>query len=276
MKESDALPSFFQYLNKVFAFRASLQTLRDGRAAPAVPPAAVFQAVFYGFVFRRGSFHQLEADLADPFLQHWVGVAAPFREDTLRYSYSSFALGPLEAMLEGINQRLKRNKVFRAGQVAGRTVTALDGVEVLASYSHCCESCLTRTVREKTARGVWVERRQYYHRAVGCQIVSSPVKPVLGVEWVVAGEDEVAAAKRLLAKVRDRYGRRFFDVLLLDSLSAQAPGLQLAQTLGWDLVIVLRQEDRDPYQDAQGIFAQRPPDLAFVESQPGQRVQVQL
>lgn len=275
MKEPDALPSFFQYINKVFAFRQSLQTLRDGRAA-VVPPAAVFQAVFYGFVFRRGSFHQLEADLADSFLQHWVGVAAPFREDTLRYSYSSFALGPLEAMLEGINQRLKRNKVFRAGQVAGRIVAALDGVEILASYSRCCEECLTRTVREKTARGEWVERQQYYHRAVGCQIVSSPVKPVLGVEWVTAGEDEVAAAKRLLAKVRDRYGRRFFDVLLLDSLYAQAPVLQLAQALGWDLVIVLRQEQRDLYQDAQGLFAQRPPDLAFVESQPGQRTQVQL
>jgi hypothetical protein len=153
MKAPDALPSFFQYIHKVFGFRASLQTLRDGRAAPVVPPAAVFQAVFYGFVFRRGSFHQLEADLADPFLRHWVGVATSFREDTLRYSYNSFALGPLEAMLEGINRRLKRNKVFRPGQVAGRIVAALDGVEILASYSRCCESCLTRTVREKTPRG---------------------------------------------------------------------------------------------------------------------------
>jgi hypothetical protein len=276
MKEPEALPSFFQYINKVCAFRASLQALTDGRAAPAVPPAAVFQAVLYGFVFRRGSFHQLEADLADPFLQRWVGVAAPFREDTLRYRDSSFDLGPLEAMLVGITQRLKRNKVFRPGQVAGRIVAALDGVEVLSSYSRCCEDCLTRTVREKTPRGEVVERRQYYHRAVGCQIVSSPVKPLLGVEWVAAGEDEVAAAKRLLAKVQDRYGRRFFDVLLLDSLYAQAPVLQLAQALGWDLVIVLRQEHRDLYQDAQGLFAQRPADLAFVESQPSQRVQVQL
>ncbi len=46
MKEPDALPSFFQYINKVFAFPAALATLRDGRAAPAVPPAAVFQALF--------------------------------------------------------------------------------------------------------------------------------------------------------------------------------------------------------------------------------------
>lgn len=277
MKESDhALPSFFQYINKVFAFRRHLERLKDGRRDPEFPPAAVFQAVFYGLLFRRGSFHQLEADLQDPFLQRWSGLAEPFREGTLRYSYSSFALGPLEQMLVAINQQLKRNKVFRQGRVAGRIVAALDGVEILASYSRCCEFCLQRTVREKTKAGERVERIQYYHRAVGCQIVSSPVKSFLGVEWVTAGEDEVAAAKRLLLKLRALYGRRFFDVLLLDALYAQAPVLTLAAAIGWDLVIVLKQEARELYQDAQGLFNQRPPDLSFGASEPDRSVHVRL
>lgn len=277
MKEYDqALPSFFQYINKVFAFRRHLATLQDGRRQPEFPPAAVFQAVFYGLLFRRGSFHQLEADLQDSFLQRWLGLAEPFREGTLRYSYSSFALGPLEAMLVAINRQMKRNKVFSQGLVAGRIVAALDGVELLSSYSRCCDGCLERTVREKTQAGELVERRQYYHRAVGCQIVSSPVKPFLGVEWVAAGEDEVAAAKGLLRKIRAQYGRRFFDVLLLDALYAQAPVLTLAEELGWDLVIVLKQGARDLYQDAQGLFNQRPPDLSFDELGPDRQLQVRL
>jgi hypothetical protein len=277
MKERDqAFPSFFHYINKVFDFRGHLENLKDGRVDPDFSPAAVFQAVFYGFLFRRGSFHQLEAELQDPFLQHWIGLSEPFREDTLRYSYSSFDLGPLEGMLVGINQQLKRNKVFSQGQVAGRIVAALDGVEILWSYSRCCDFCLERTVREKTKEGEFVERIQYYHRAVGCQIVSSPVKSFLGVEWLAAGEDEVAAAKRLLERIHDRYGSRFFDVLLLDSLYAQAPVLKLAEKLGWDLVIVLKQEARDLYKDAQGLFGCRPPDLSFCESEPGRSVQVQI
>lgn len=260
MKDHDqALPSFFQYINKVFDFRSYLEHLKDGRRDPDFHPAAVFQAVFYGFLFRRGSFHQLEADLQDPFLQQWIGLAEPFREGTIRYSYSSFALVPLEEMLVAINQQMKRNKVFSQGLVAGRIVAALDGVEILSSHSRCCEFCLERTVREKTKEGERVERIQYYHRAVGCQIVSSPVKSFLGVEWLAAGEDEVAAAKRLLLKIRDQYGRRFFDVLLLDALYAQAPVLTLAETIGWDLVIVLKQEARDLYQDAQGLFNPFPP-----------------
>ena len=41
-------------------------------------------------------------------------------------------------MLVDINRRLKRNKALDPGRVQGRIVAALDGVEVLASYSRCC------------------------------------------------------------------------------------------------------------------------------------------
>lgn len=271
-----ALPSFFQYINKVFAFRAHLKNLCDARNDPEFPPAAVFQAVFYGFVFRRRSFHQLEADIEDRFLKRWVGVSEAFREDTIRYSYSSFHLAPLEEMLVSINKKLKRNKVFSQGQVAGRIIAALDGVEVLSSYSRCCDYCLERTVWEKPREGEPIERIQYYHRAVGCQIVSSLVKPLLGVEWLAPGEDETAAAKRLLKKIDNWYGSRFFDVLLLDSLYAQAPVLKLAEEIGWDLVVVLKQENRELFKDAQGLFDHRPPDLSFVESQSGQSAKVRI
>lgn len=277
MKDNEAaFPSFLQYVNKVFGFRAQLGTLVDARCDPVYSAAVVFQAVFYGFLFRLGSFHQLEAEIEEPFLQHWLGVARPFREGTLRYSYSSFELEPLEEMLVGINRQLKRNKVLSQGQLAGRIVAGLDGVEVISSYSRCCDSCLQRRVREKTKEGEVVERVQYYHRLVGCQVISSPVKPILGVEWLRPGEDEVGAAKRLLERIDRQYGSRFFDVLLLDSLYAQAPVLELADEIGWDLVIVLKQEARDLYQDAQGLFNGRAPDLCFSESAPGRRVQARI
>lgn len=271
-----AFPSFFQYINKVFDFRTHLAALTDARTDPVYSAAVVFQAVFYGFLFRLGSFHQLEAEIDEPFLRHWLGVERPFREGTLRYSYSSFDLESLEAMLVAINRQLKRNKVFQEGQVAGRIVAALDGIEVLSSYSRCCDFCLQRRVREKLQGGKEVERIQYYHRLVGCQIVSSAVKPILGVEWLRPGEDEVGAAKRLMAKIDRQYGPRFFDVLLLDALYAQAPVLKLANEIGWDLVIVLKQEARDLYQDAQGLFHSRPPDLSFAESTAARTAQVRI
>jgi Transposase DDE domain len=159
--------------------------------------------------------------------------------------------------------------------VQGRIVAAVDGVEVLSSYSRCCDSCLERRVCSRQG-GVKVEQVQYYHRAVGCQIVSSPVKPFLAIEWLQPGEGEETAALRLLQRISDLYGSRFFDILLLDALYAQAPVLQLAEQIGWDLVISLKQNLPDLYRSAIRLFSRRDPDSSFTDKHDGKTCEVQL
>lgn len=280
MKKQDRpahhLPSFARYLHRVFDFRQASAALDDARQQPEISAPTVFRAVFHAFVFRLRSFQQLEADLAEPSLQHWIGAGRAFGDDVLRYSLCGFELSRLEQMQVDINRKLKRNKAFDAGRVQGRIVAALDGIEVLSSYSRCCERCLQRRVTVKNQDGQPEERIQYYHRAVGCQIVSSPVKPFLALEWLEPGEGEDTAALRLLARLPERYGSRFFDILLLDSLYAQAPVLRLAKNAGWNVVITLKQEGRELYQNAMGLFQARPPDRTFVDQADGARRQVRL
>jgi hypothetical protein len=269
------LPSFARYLHKVFDFRATAAALTDSRCEPEIPPASVFLATFHGFAFRLPSFQQLEAELTQPALQQWVGVKRAFRDDVLRYSLSGFHLEGLERMLVQVNRTLKRNKALDQGRVQGRIVAALDGIEVLSSYSRCCDCCLERRVFVRQA-GVKVEQLQYYHRAVGCQIVSSISKPFLALEWLQPGEGEDTAALRLLEKLPELYGGRFFDVLLLDALYAQAPVLKLAQRSGWDLVVSLKQNQRDLYQSAIRLFARRPADCSGTEQRDGKSYRFQL
>ena len=277
MKESaHSLLSFSTYINKVFQFRSHLEPLADARLDPEISPQSVFLALFHAFVFRLPSFQQLETDLQHSCLQQWIGAERAFRDDTLRYSLCSFDLQPLEQMLVDVNRRLKRIKALDPGRLQGRMVAALDGVEVLSSYSRCCYSCLQRRVTVRDQAGRKVEQMQYYHRAVGCQIINSPVKPFLAVEWLQPGEGEDTAALRLLAKLPDLYGSRFFDILLLDALYAQAPVLELAQRIGWDLVISLKQNSRELYQSAIRWFAHRPPDAHFSDQRQGQTYEVQL
>lgn len=269
------IPSFARYLQKVFDLRTASAGLSDARQDPEISPQTVFWAVFYAFVFRLPSFQQLEADLAQPSWQPWIGSPRAFRDDVLRYSLCAFEVSGLEQMLVQVNRTLKRGKAFAEGRVQGRIVAALDGVEVLSSYSRCCDSCLQRRVPSRRG-GVQVEQVQYYHRAVGCQILSSPVKSFLALEWLQPNEGEDTAALRLLHKIPHLYGSRFFDILLLDALYAQAPVLQLAPKFGWDLVISLKQNQRDLYQSAVRLFAHSPPDFSFTEPQPGKIYQVQL
>ncbi|HEX6504117.1 MAG TPA: hypothetical protein VF011_12755 [Terriglobales bacterium] len=274
-RSTHELPSFAHYLNKVFDFRTAVGTVTDARLEPEIPPSAVFLATFHAFVFRLRSFQQLEAEITHPAFQNWIGAPRAFRDDVLRYSLCGFSLPPLEAMLVDVNRTLKRNKAFDEGRVQGRIVAALDGIEVLSSYSRCCDVCLERRVSLRQG-GVKTEQLQYYHRAVACQIVSSPVKAVLAVEWLQPGETEEAAALRLLHKLPEVYGSRFFDILLLDALYAQASVLQCAAEHGWELVISLKRNRPELYSSAVRMFARRPPDLEFTEARHGKIYQGQI
>ena len=146
-----------------------------------------------------------------------------------------------------------------------RDTSCLDGIEVLSSYSRCWDACLERRVPVRKG-GVKVEQVQYYHRAVACQIVSSPVKALLALEWLQPDESEDAAALRLLHKLPAAYGSRFFDILLLDALYAQATVLQCAAEPNWNLVISLKRNRPELYESAVRLFARRPPDLEFTET----------
>lgn len=95
----------------------------------------------------------------------------------------------------------------------------------------------------------------------------------MGEAW---GKRRQKAALRLLARLPELYGSRFFDILLLASLYAQAPVLKLAQDVAWDLVITLKQENRELYQDAQGLFSHREADQRFTVENPGQKREVVL
>src|SRR5437870_10118615 len=215
--------------------------MSDARTDPEISPSSIFLALCHSRVCRLHSLQQLDSRLAHSHLQNRIGAERAFRDDTLRYSLCGFDLDPLEAMLVDVNRRLKRGKAFDEGRVQGHLVAALDGIEVLSSFSRRCDSCLERRVTLKDQAGRKIEQTQYYHRAVGCQMVHSPVKPFLAMEWLQPGEGEDTAALRLLNRLPDLYGSRFFDILLLDVLYAQAPVLQLAETIGWDLVISLKQ-----------------------------------
>ena len=163
-----------------------------------------------------------------------------------------------------INRRLMRGKAFDDRRVQGMMVAALDGIEVLSSFSRCCENCLERPVKMKEG-GRTVEHIQYYHRAVGCQMVHSQVRSFLGIEWLRPGEGETTAALRLLRRLPELYGGRFFDILLLDALYAQSPVLDLIRQTGWETVISLKRNCPDLYSSAIRLFSHRDCDLTVTE-----------
>jgi hypothetical protein len=204
------------------------------------------------FWARLGSLHALETLSTARFWKRWP-AGDTISADTMGRVHAVMDVGQLRDGLHQIYSRLKRNKALPLN--LGLDVAVLDGHEQHASYRRHCSGCRQRTV--KTEQG---ERIQYYHRQVtlmllpGARSSGKPLRVLLDCEPMLPGEDEVATAMRLLARVLADYPRAF-DLVLADALYATAPFLNFLIDRGKHALVVLKDERRNLYQDVAGLFA---------------------
>ena len=203
------------------------------------------------FWSRLGSLNALEEHRRSRFWKQWLG-RSPGSADTLGRLHAGLTPHDLRQGLHHLYSRLKRNKALLP--IGGLRVAVLDGHETHSSYLRHCSGCLQRTLRTKHG-----DRIQYYHRNVTLLLLTgSELRVLLDQESQQPGEDEVAAATRLLDRVLAAYPRAF-HLLLADGLYAQAPFLNLLLAHGKHALVVLKDERRDLYQDVCGLFAVTPP-----------------
>jgi len=202
------------------------------------------------FWSRLGSLNALEEHRRSRFWKQWLG-RSPGSSDTLGRVHAGFAAHELREGLHHVYSCLKRNKALPG--IGGMSVAVLDAHETHASYRRRCSGCLERTIHAEPG-----DRIQYYHRNVTRQLLTdSELRILLDLEPQHPGEDEVATAMRLLARVLARYPRAF-QLLLADGLYAQAPFFNLLLAHGKHALVVLKDERRDLYRDACGLFALTP------------------
>ncbi len=111
--------------------------------------------------------------------------------------------------------------------------------------------------KHKTKNG---EEPEYYYRMVVCNLLNTQIALPLDTEPIGAGENEVAAAKRLVERLCDHY-TRFFDVIVTDAFYMEGPFVNLCLGKGKDVIIVLKDNYPSLMEDAQGLFSQMEPEI---------------
>jgi hypothetical protein len=111
---------------------------------------------------------------------------------------------------------------------------------------------------------------EYYCRMVTCNLLNSQIDLPLDAELILAGENEVAAAKRIVKRLCDNY-TRFFDVVVTDALYMEGPFVNFCVEQGKDAVIVLKDNYPSLLKDAQGLFSQMEPEFWYIN---GRKIQV--
>ena len=208
------------------------------------------QAGLVLFWARLGSLNALETVSAARFWKRWL--RRPMSSvDTLGRVHALLLTEGLREGLHHIYTRLKRNKaLWGLGRLQ---VAVLDGHEIHASYRRHCPGCLRRIIHSEGG-----DRVQFYHRNVALMLLGAKLRLLLDVEAQRPGEDEVTTALRLLRRVLQLYPRAF-QVVLADGLYAQAPFWNFLRAHGKHVLVVLKDQRRDLYEDVRGLFQLTPP-----------------
>jgi hypothetical protein len=225
--------------------------VKDHRRQGRIPTSVVLRAAVVMFLCRLGSLNALGQARGSAFWSRWLGQSLP-SPDTMGRVGALLDLEGLRALGRQIYERLKRGKALQA-PAHGRMAAILDGHETHASFKRHCPGCLERTIH--TTGG---DRIQYYHRVVALSLVAKDLRLMLDAEPVLRGEDEIAAALRLLDRVIRSYPRAF-DLVQGDALYADPRFFHWALDHGKHAMAVLKNDRRDLLQDAQRLFEDQTP-----------------
>jgi len=235
----------------VLRWEGRLDAIRDSRRRAQIPTHVIMRAAVVMFLARLGSLNALEQSKPSRFWARWLGREMP-SADTIGRVGALADPTDVRALHHHVYSRLKRMKALEP-PAHGLMAAVLDGHESHATFRRRCSGCLRRTVHTK--RG---DRTQYYHRHVALALLGRDSYLMLDAEPQQPGEDEVAAALRLLERALTRYPRAF-DVLLADGLYADSRVFNTTLENGKDIIAVLKDDRRDLLQDARNLFEQTAP-----------------
>lgn len=252
------LRQFWNYVSKVFALPSQLAAIGDERPQATIPARSLAAGLFLASVLRVGSLLQLQQETRRKGWQRVVGWPQRISDDAFAYALERFKVDDVRGVLVEVNKTLKRNKALESAKISGLLVLALDANEQFKSRHRCCQSCCQRQIECKDATGQTQKVTEYYHRQVYAQIHGPELSTILDLEPIRPGEDEAAAALRLLGRMRRLYGPRFFDAITVDAWYATGPFIKAVQRLGWGVVAVLKQERYEIYGEATRLSAQAP------------------
>jgi DDE family transposase len=230
--------------------RNLILVVSDRRPSPRIPARVFVKLGLVLFWARLGSLNALRQSQGSRFWKTWLGQKMP-SDDSVGRVFAQIDTAALRRGLHHVYSRLKRNKALNG--IGGLTVAVLDGHETHSSYLRHCAGCLTRNIHTQTG-----DRIQYYHRNVTLMLLAERVRLLLDVEAQLPGENEVQTAVRLLDRVIAMYPRAF-DVVLGDALYAQAPFINHLYVAHKYVVIVLKDEARNLYEDAEALFKLQEP-----------------
>ncbi len=241
------------YARQVLRWEDCLDAVRDARRRPQIATRTIVRAVVIMFLSRRGSLNALEQTKPSSFWLGWLGQLMP-SADSLGRICGLMDVADVRALSHQVYSRLKRMKALEPPG-HGLMVAVVDGHETTASRRRCCPECCQRVLH--TQAGDVVE---YYHRYAVLRLVGQSLSLMLDAEPIRPGEDELAAARRLVERALEMYPRAF-DVVAGDAIYANTEWFKFLLARGKHALAVLKDNRPNLIEDARTLFGVLPASL---------------
>lgn len=238
------------YARKVLRWEDRLDAVRDIRHRPQIATSVIIRAVVVMFLGRLGSLNALEQTKPSRFWLRWLGRAMP-SADSIGRICSLMDLADVRGVLHTVYTRLKRMKALMPPG-HGLMSAVVDGHETTASRKRCCRGCCQRVLH--TTQGDVLE---YYHRYVALRLVGQDLSLMLDAEPIHPGEDELAAARRLVERALSMFPRAF-DVVAGDALYANTDWFNFLIERNKHALAVLKDNRPNLIEDARSLFGVLP------------------
>jgi hypothetical protein len=236
-----------------------LSLIQDSRKLPQIATPVIVKSALDMFLGRLRSLNALEQLKKSLAVRAFLGAELP-SADTIGRVFALIDPDTIRRVNHEMYARMKRNKALEL-PTHGLVALIIDGHESHATYRRRCRGCLERTKNKDTDS----EKTQFYHRHVAAQLVFQNFCLLLDIELQLSGEDERAAAKRLLKRVLQYYPKAF-DLVVADALYCCAPFINLVIDSGKDIVVVAKDERYDIVKDAESFLKGSPPSSVTVSA----------
>lgn len=248
-KEACIITRFFRYADRVYDLHAEMQRIGDKRREVRIATPTIISSALTMVACQMGSLNAAEETKNSRQWKKLIGADKLPSADAVGDGAALINCDDMRRCQRRQYQRLKRNKALQPAFHSSLFSLVIDGHETAASYLRHCDDCLQREITTEAGT-----RIQYYHRYAVAVLLCRRMTLLLDLEPQKSGEDEVACAIRLLARLCINYPRAF-DIVLADGLYARAPFFKAVGNHNKHALAVLKDERRNLIKDVRLEFA---------------------
>ena len=278
------LANLLTYANNVYQIGEKINSLERKNSNSKIKAVTGVKTVFAGILCQNRSINEMMETVH--VVKNLKNIYAPNEIVGKTHGLRDCLMDTPYEQLKNINneviKKLKENKYFRKNQIDGLTVIAADGVEEFET---------NKDIKGLPERKHKNEKVSKYYKTLGIMSIGENKQIMLGLEELQAkesekinekiekenegkrvseervnekikAEGEITVLKRMIPQIEKPIGRTF-DVIVLDALFANAPVLNTIKENKLDAVIRFKEERRDIYKDAMGMFEKREADMKY-------------